>query len=51
MRLYPYPSVTVRVFGVGVRLTALPVGGVTVLFDGLVHGHVVRKHPVSHQEL
>ena len=51
VRLYPDAGVTVRVLGVGVRLASLPVRRVTELFDGLVHRHVVRQHPLSHQEL
>ena len=51
VRLYPDAGVTVRVFGVGVGLAALPVRRVTELFDGLVNRHVVRQHPLSHQKL
>lgn len=47
--LNPDIGVAKRTLGLGVCLAGLP--GVTVVFDRLVHRHVVRQESLTHEKL
>ena len=49
--LYPDTGVTHWIFGVCVCLTAFSVRTIAVLFNCLIHCHVIGQNMISNQEL